>query len=186
MSSVPVYKNIFNREFNYSWVVGSNMVKYIRIIYIWIFFSNTFAWLLEIPEKVLSTIQNYFIGTISYKNLKRNNSNKQTNFFVNSLIGEVENSSRERALVAQRLDTGFLTVRSRIRFPPGSVGAHCWRVPNRTKQLSSAPASFRLSTLRIIGEFIIENSNQIRCYLQKKFLTDWVLDLVYARARACN
>ena len=42
-----------------------------------------------------------------------------------SLIGEVENSSRERALVAQRLDTGFLTVRSRIRFPPGSVSAHC-------------------------------------------------------------
>ena len=41
-----------------------------------------------------------------------------------SLIGEVENSSRERALVAQRLETAFLTVRSRVWFPPGSVGAH--------------------------------------------------------------
>ena len=72
-----------------------------------------------------------------------------------SLIGEVENSSREQALVAQRLETGFLTVRSRVRFPPGSVGAHCWRVPNRTKQLSSAPASFRLLTLLINDELKI-------------------------------
>ena len=42
-----------------------------------------------------------------------------------SLIGEVENSSRERALVAQRLETGFLIVRWWVRFPPGSVDAHC-------------------------------------------------------------
>ena len=74
------------------------------------------------------------------------------------LIGEVGNSSRERALVAQRLETGFLTVRLRVQFPPGSVGAHCWRVPNRTKRLSSAPASFRLSTLLINDEFLIEYS----------------------------
>ena len=40
-------------------------------------------------------------------------------------FGEVEIPSRERALVAQRLMTGFLTARSRVRFPPGSVGAHC-------------------------------------------------------------
>ena len=31
-----------------------------------------------------------------------------------SLIVEVENSSRERALVAQWLETGFLTVRSQV------------------------------------------------------------------------
>ena len=37
----------------------------------------------------------------------------------------VENSSRERALVVQRLDTGLLTVRLRVRFPTNSVGAHC-------------------------------------------------------------
>ena len=74
-----------------------------------------------------------------------------------SLIGEVENSSREQAFVAQRLETGFLTVRSRVRFPPGSVGAHCWRVPNRTKQLSSAPSSFRFSTLLINDGFPIED-----------------------------
>ena len=82
---------------------------------------------------------------VTYKTMEDNSRNT-------SLIGEVENSSRERALVAQRLETGFLTVRSRVRFPPGSVGAHCWRVPNRTKQLSSAPASFRLSTLLINDE----------------------------------
>ena len=60
----------------------------------------------------------------------------------------------------------FVTVKSRARFPPGSVGAHCWRVPNRTKQLCSAPASFRLPTLLIIDEFLIENSHKILNYLQ--------------------
>ena len=41
-----------------------------------------------------------------------------------SLIGEVGNSSQEEALVVQRLETGVLIVRSRVRFPPGSVGEH--------------------------------------------------------------
>ena len=85
---------------------------------------------------------------VTYKKMEDNSRNT-------SLIGQVENSSRERALVAQRLETGFLTVKSRVRFPPGSVGAHCWRVPNRTKQLSSAPAGFRLSTLLINDELKI-------------------------------
>ena len=84
-----------------------------------------------------------------------------------SVIGEVENSNQERALVVQRLETWFLTVRSRVRFPPGSVGAHCWQVPNRTKQLCSAPASFRLSTLVINDEFSIENSNKSTVLLTK-------------------
>ena len=86
---------------------------------------------------------------VTYKTMEDNSRNI-------SLIGEVENSSRERALVAQRLETGFLTVRSRVWFPPGSVSAHCWRVPNRTKQLSSAAVSFRLSTLLIRDEFLIK------------------------------
>ena len=55
----------------------------------------------------------------------------------------------------------FLTVRSRVRFPSGSVAAHWWRFPSRTKQLSNAPASFRLSTLLIIDEFLIENVTTI-------------------------
>ena len=83
-----------------------------------------------------------------------------------SLIVEVENLSLERALVAQRSETCFVYVMSLVRFPPGSVGAHCWRVPNRTKQLFSVPASFRLSTLLINDEFLIENSNKIPYYSQ--------------------
>ena len=42
----------------------------------------------------------------------------------------------------------------------------CWRVSNRTKQRSSAPASFWLSTLLINDEFLIKNSNKIPYYLQ--------------------
>ena len=49
-------------------------------------------------------------------------------------------------------------MRSRVRFLRGFVSAHWWSVPNRTKQLSSAPASFRTSTLLIYDEFIIEIS----------------------------
>ena len=55
-----------------------------------------------------------------------------------------------------------------VRIPPGSVGAHCWRVPNRAKQLSSAPASFRLLTLLINDELLVENEliskrSSVRC-----------------------
>ena len=57
--------------------------------------------------------------------------------------------------MAQRLETWFLTVRLRVRFPPSSVCAHCWRVSNRTKQLSSAPAGLQPSTLLINDEFLI-------------------------------
>ena len=59
----------------------------------------------------------------------------------------------------------------------GSVGAHCWRVPNRTKQLSSAPVSFLLSTLLIGDEILIANSKKIPHYLQntyKKNRSDYV------------
>ena len=48
---------------------------------------------------------------VTYKTMEDNSRNI-------SLIGEVENSSRERALVAQQLETGFLTVRS------GGFGSH--------------------------------------------------------------
>ena len=37
---------------------------------------------------------------------------------------------------------------------------------NRTEQPSKAPASFRLSTLPVNDEFLIENSNKIPNYLQ--------------------
>ena len=70
---------------------------------------------------------------------------------------------------------GFLTVRSRVQFPPGSIGAHCWKVPNITKQLSSAPAIFRLSTLLINDEFLIEN--KIILQRQKRFETTRLIEL---------
>ena len=50
--------------------------------------------------------------------------------------------------------------------PLDSVGAHGWRVPNGTKQLSSAPASFQLSTLLIDDEFLVESYNLISYFLQ--------------------
>ena len=68
---------------------------------------------------------------------------------------KLKNSSRERAFVVQQLETWFLTVKSRVCFPPGSVGAHCRRIPNRNKHLSSAPVSFELSTLLINAEFLL-------------------------------
>ena len=34
-----------------------------------------------------------------------------------------------------------------VRIPSGNIFENCWRVPNRTKHLSSAPVSFRLSAL---------------------------------------
>ena len=50
---------------------------------------------------------------VTYKTMEDNSRNT-------SLI-KVENSSRERALLAQRLETCFLTVKWRFRFPPGRL-----------------------------------------------------------------
>ena len=75
------------------------------------------------------------------------------------LIGELENSRRELALVAQRLENWFLTVGLQVQFSPGRLRwCALLKSSNRTKQLSSAPASFRLSTLLISDEILIKIS----------------------------
>ena len=81
-----------------------------------------------------------------------------------SVIGEVELSSRKRSLVMQRLRTCFLTMRSRVQFPPDSVGA-LLKISKQKKQLFSAPASFRLSTLLTDDEFLIENHYRKTCFM---------------------
>ena len=74
----------------------------------------------------------------------------------------------------------------RVRFPPGSIDAHCWRVPNKTKQLSSAPASFRLSTLLINDEFLIEKFWQNFLLLTKVFLNEKQIEKVGLVDGFCN
>ena len=58
-------------------------------------------------------------------------------------MGEVEIPSREWTLEAQRVKdwVSKLWGCGSNSHQADSVGAHYWRVPNRTKQLSSAPAS---------------------------------------------
>ena len=58
------------------------------------------------------------------------------------------------------------------------------RVPNRPKELSCDPASFRLLTLLIINEFLVKNSKTIPHYLQNDkfephglvYLSIWLLN----------
>ena len=57
-----------------------------------------------------------------------------------------------------------------VNYPPLSCillpyKGHCWRVPNRTKKLSSCPASFPILTLIVNDEFLIKNSDKIPYYL---------------------
>ena len=66
-----------------------------------------------------------------------------------SPIDGVEIREREQASVTQRSETVGLWV----WLPPGSVGAHCWKVPNRTKQLSSTPTSFGLQHYWLMMKF---------------------------------
>ena len=100
---------------------------------------------------------------VTYKTMEDNSRNI-------SLIGEVENSSRERALVTQRLETGFLTVRSRFRFPPGML-RWCALLKSSKTERNNCPGLqpvFGFQLHRLMMSFVIENSNQIPYYLQNQ------------------
>ena len=72
-------------------------------------------------------------------------------FFISDYFGENSLSFEIETLVSE-------TVILRFPFPPGFVGTPCWWVLNGIKRVSSASASFRLSTLPINEELLVENS----------------------------
>ena len=87
-------------------------------------------------------------------------------------------SAHQRSVVGTEFLISQLESRSHRALLTGSAGAHCWRVPKRTKQLSSAPVSFQLSNLLINDEFVIVN--HILCLFQISseitgLYTSWVM-----------